>query len=143
MCKTPTLDSPNDNRMNDTISSHDGGKTISRRSISSHAKPIEEAKATNGMRGRIYASRLEPIESCCSLVGLGLTESSSAIMDSNMDPATPPTKLDVSADYSPDMTSSNCSVRISRSDADNVKKTICSMAIDHQQLSPTLTACKS
>ena len=141
--KTPTLDSPNDNRMNDTISSHDGGKTISRRSISSHAKPIEEAKATNGMRGRIYASRLEPIESCCSLVGLGLTESSSAIMDSNMDPATPPTKLDVSADYSPDMTSSNCSVRISRSDADNVKKTICSMAIDHQQLSPTLTACKS
>ena len=88
-----------------------------------------------------YSSRLEPIESCCSLVGLGLTESSASVMDSNPGHTTPPPILDSSIDSTPPGTPSKTSVRLSRSDADNVHLTIANMAVLHQEHSPSLTAC--
>ena len=91
-----------------------------------------------------YSDRLQPIESCCSLVGLGLTESSSSLIGSKTDPATPPRKLDgLLIDCTPPGTPSKASICISRSDADNVHLTIANMAVLHQELSPTLTVCNS
>ena len=90
-----------------------------------------------------YSTRLKPIESYCSLVGLGLTESSSSIIDFNPEPSTPLTKLGDFTDSTPPGTLSKTSVCISRSDADNVHLTIANMAVLHQEKSPTLTACSS
>ncbi len=98
-------------------------------------------KSTNTRYVQKYSSRLQPIESCCSLVGLGFTESSSPIMDSNPGHTTPPPILDSSIDSTPPGTPLKTSVRLSRSDADNVHLTIANMAVLHQEHSPSLTAC--
>ena len=89
-----------------------------------------------------YSGQLKPIDSFHPLVGLSFAESSS-MMDDNARPQTPPPMLDTSVSSLPPTPSSNSSVRISRSDADNVHLTIASMAAIHQQSSPTLTTCKS
>ncbi len=108
-----------------------------------HLQSGNKAKSANSMYFHNYSGRLQPIESCSSLVGLGLTESTSSLMGSKMDPATPPTKLDALIDCTPPGTPSKTSICISRSDADNVHLTIANMAVLHQELSPTLTACSS
>jgi len=102
-----------------------------------------KAKSANSMYFHNYSGRLQAIESCSSLVGLGLSESSSTLMGSKIDPATPPRKLDALIDCTPPGTPSKTSICISRSDADNVHLTIANMAVLHQELSPTLTACRS
>lgn len=102
-----------------------------------------KSKSTNTRNDHNYFGRLKHIESSCSLVGLGLAESSSSTIDYNAEPGTPPTKLDTFISSTPPRTPSMTSVRISRSDADNVHLTIASMAVHYQQPSPTLMACNS
>lgn len=94
---------------------------------------------------RKYSGRLLPIESCSSLVGLGVSNSSLSVVDSNQEPSTPTKKLDafMGIDSSSQMSPSKATVRVSLSDADNVHYTIASMAVLHQQSSPRMMACES
>ena len=127
--------------MEDMVSNH-GDKKFNPNSDLRQTQSSDVRKSINSRYDHKYSGRLQPIASCCSLVGLGLAESSS-MMDSNTEPTTPPTKLDASYDSTPPRTPSKSSVCISRSDADNVHLTIANMAALHQNLSPTLTTCNS
>jgi len=137
----PTSGTMTQNEMNVLISSH-GDKKLDLKSDLSHAQSSNKLKSPSSRYDRDYFGRLQHIESCCSLVGLGLAESSSS-MDSNAEPATPPKNLNTIIDSTFPRTPTNDSVRISCSDADNVHLTIASMAVFHQQPSPTMTACYS
>lgn len=104
-------------------------------------KPSNSRHGQKQRNGRIDS---EPSETSSSLLGLKLTEYST--MDDgdndNERPQTPPTMLENSLSQTPSSRSSVSSVRISRSDANNVHLTIASMAAVHQQHpSPTIMAC--
>lgn len=132
-------DSPNPKKviefqLNGIISScEDEKQEFSTRSC--YIKPSPAKRKSNYNQ----VGRLPPIESCCSLVGLGLAESSSSMTESNTEPRTPPSKLNASNDGKRTSSPSKSSVRISRSDADNIHLTITRMALFHQQSSPTLS----
>eukprot|EP00537_Pseudo-nitzschia_pungens_P011129 CAMPEP_0172387432 /NCGR_PEP_ID=MMETSP1061-20121228/4730_1 /TAXON_ID=37318 /ORGANISM="Pseudo-nitzschia pungens, Strain cf. pungens" /LENGTH=578 /DNA_ID=CAMNT_0013117061 /DNA_START=362 /DNA_END=2098 /DNA_ORIENTATION=- len=116
------------------------------RSREGHHEPVRKTKLSAMAIGRGSFDKLEPTERCCSLLGLGLAESSS-MMDGNERPQTPPTmwnEFATSLPPTPSSRSSVSSVRISRSDANNVHRTIASMAAGHQQMSsPGLMTCNS
>ena len=107
------------------------------------ARSSDKPKPTKRKTDHKYVGRLKPIESCCSLVGLDLTEPSSSMADSNGEPSTPPSKLNASINVHSPRISSKSSVRISRCDAENIHLTIARMALLHQQSSPTISACSS
>ena len=129
----PTHGSSTQSQMNDSSSSHDGVKKLNPSSNLPQTKSGKKLEATNSRYGRKHSLRLQPIESYSSLVRIGLSESSSSIKE----PTTPPKKSHAFFDSRSPGTPSKNSVRISRSDADNVHLTIASMAVFHQQLSPT------
>eukprot|EP00536_Pseudo-nitzschia_multiseries_P000051 jgi/Psemu1/282049/fgenesh1_pg.2_\ len=111
------------------------------REVLVHHQPIAEMISPGTSPGQ-----LRPIESSCSLMGLGLADSSATIDDGNERPQTPPTTLNEygnSLPQTPSSRSSVSSVRISRSDANNVHRTIASMAAVHQQMYSPLMTCNS
>lgn len=117
--------------------------------VSSAQQPgirFKPASSTANRYDHKYSDRLQSIESCCSLVGLGLAGASSMVAPGcNKEPETPKlasTNNSSYTDYLALSPESKSSVRISRSDADNVNLTIASMMALNQS-SPNVTTCRS
>lgn len=102
-------------------------------------QPSIKMKSAGSVYDHKYFDRFQPIESCSSLVGLVLVDN-----EANARPHTPVMMTDTSMSSSASTpSSSNSSVRISRSDADNVHLTIASMASIYQHPLPTFMTCRS
>jgi hypothetical protein len=128
----PTACTTTRSQMNKNLGRH----TLNSSCDLSQTQSGDAIKPTNKGRDRKFLGRLEPIDSCCSLMGLESADSSSSMTSPNTGPRTHPTKLDSFLDSTPPRTPSKASVRVSYLD-------IACMAVLHQQQSPTLAACKS